>query len=452
VKIAYEYLRKSTLDKKGIFEQHRKDLSALASRLDAEIPEDGVYIDDDTSASEKRGKKTAWAKCLADIRAKRPDFLLGWKHDRLGRRLGDLEGLDELASEVGIRVWTHTDGDLFANPAWPFLAAQAKTETRNTSIRVKAAQELRRSKGLQSGGGSRPFGYAADRATVISKEKAWFRELVMRLTDGEPRNALARDFNVRGIRTAGGTLWTAGRIVMVVSNPRYAGFLVHKGEVIGKGTWPSLITPEEFELVKSALAATAPKKVGRPVTTLLAHILRCGICLTPMVGSTSKGRKRYKCPFPECKRVSRSREPIDALVTLRIQEKLNSEVIAVELEKIARIVDDLAQVDVELDLRIFELRQKYTNGALSGEDFYPMLDDLRQQQKQTQASYTGALTEQAQLARESTARERWDSWTTDQKRLFIKARVTAIEVFHPEAPGVACDQDVKIIWRRRLTE
>ena len=61
--------------------------------------------------------------------------------------MGDIERLDDLCRKVGAKVWSVTEGDLFANVLWTFQAAQAKAESRNTSERVRRAFEAKRAQG-----------------------------------------------------------------------------------------------------------------------------------------------------------------------------------------------------------------------------------------------------------------------------------------------------------------
>ena len=121
---------------RGVVRQAQK-MIALVEEETAHVI---LFVDNDLSASKKRKEAAEWWKALDYVRDEKPPKLLGVKHDRLGRRMADLEDLEDTCRESGnTRVITLADGDLFANPAWPFLAAMAKTEARNTSFRVKLA-------------------------------------------------------------------------------------------------------------------------------------------------------------------------------------------------------------------------------------------------------------------------------------------------------------------------
>jgi DNA invertase Pin-like site-specific DNA recombinase len=70
-------------------ERQRQDVAALAERLGADLVR--VFEDNDVSAFTERGPETAWQAMLGYIREHRPDFVLAYRMDRFGRRMGDIE-------------------------------------------------------------------------------------------------------------------------------------------------------------------------------------------------------------------------------------------------------------------------------------------------------------------------------------------------------------------------
>jgi DNA invertase Pin-like site-specific DNA recombinase len=320
-------------DRDGISRQ-RADIKSLAASNGAVLPDEAIFYEDDTSGSKKRNVKSEWEKLKKFVADHKPDFLFGTAADRLGRRLADIEDLDDLTRETGTKVLTLKEGDLFSSPAWPFIAAQAKAEAMNTAIRVQRSQEARRQKGRDSGGGHRPYGYKSDRMTVIEKEAEVIRDVVRRVSKGETINSIAMDLNRRKVATVTkGKEWSTLMVRRMAQNPRYAGLNVHKEKVVGTAAWPAIITLPEHEAVKRALSTVSKPKAGRPTSSLLGGIVRCGNCGMPM-NSTRSGKRYYiyRCSGNSggragCGRLSRGRDLVDAWVTERIMTQLDESVI-----------------------------------------------------------------------------------------------------------------------------
>ena len=94
-------------------------------------------------------------------------------------------------------------GEVSNNAAWPVLAAVPKMEARATSMRVKAANRVRREKGLPPAGGRRAFGFEQDRVTLRASEVSVLRELAERAIHGEGLYQLTRWLQDTGVRPSG---------------------------------------------------------------------------------------------------------------------------------------------------------------------------------------------------------------------------------------------------------
>lgn len=89
-------------------ERQRHDVAALAERLGADLVR--VFEDNDVSAFTERGPETAWHAMLGYLREERPDFVLAYRMGRFGRRMGDIERLDDLCRSTGTRAWSVAEG------------------------------------------------------------------------------------------------------------------------------------------------------------------------------------------------------------------------------------------------------------------------------------------------------------------------------------------------------
>src|SRR5215207_9344423 len=106
----------------------------------------------------------------------------------------------------------------------------------------------------------------------------------------------------------------------MLMRPRNAGVRTHHGEVIGRGQWAPILSPEDFHQAEAILSnpmrRTTPGRDG--LVHLLSAIARCGVCGAPVTvtkGRAYKGiRKRvYRCP--QRVHVLRDQESVDDLVT-----------------------------------------------------------------------------------------------------------------------------------------
>ncbi|MFE7804128.1 recombinase family protein [Streptomyces sp. NPDC057430] len=329
--IGYLRITQDPTDERAGVTRQREDVIKLADRLGRNLV--AIFVDNDVTAVKTRRADTDWAKgVLAHLRDHPDDWLLGTSHDRIGRRLGDLESLhDHQLEHPPFKVWTVSDADLFASEAWPYLAAQAKVEAMATRRRVIRQKESRRAKGLDGSLGVRPFGFEKNRLTPVVEEREAFREAVRRALEGESASSIAADFNRRGIHRTGGGTWRAGSLRRMLLSPRYVGDLTHKGVVVKEGgaAWKPFIDRETYDRLRSMLARTArPQAGGRPSTSLLGGIARCGRCGVAMTAAKTAphGRLVYRCSqnLGGCGRVSRSREAVDQFVTERLLRMLDT--------------------------------------------------------------------------------------------------------------------------------
>lgn len=423
--------------RRGVTRQ-RQDVAALAERLGVELAE--VFEDNSVSATKVRRADTEWARCLAWIEEHRPDYLLAFKLDRLARTLTDFETLERLGKSTGLRVITVAEGDLFQSAIWPFAAAQAKTEAMNTSLRVRRALQARRERGLDNGGGSRAFGFEDDKVTVIPDEAMVIREMADRVIAGESLNSLCRELAARGIRKPqGGTfLGQPHQLGTLLTRPRYAGLLEHKGEVIGKAAWPAILDESTYAAVRQVILEKKAKypQGGRPISTLLGGIVRCGLCRTPMRGgATGNGGLTYRCPTEGCGKVVRQRAKIEEFVVERLLADVDTGIIDAERSTLREEVEGLRIEIGEAEHRLYVLHVKHDRREVGESDFYRTLDTLRRQATALQRAYEPALARLRAMQGTEAAADRWESWSVDQRRAFIRSRLAAILVYPATSRG-----------------
>ncbi|MCX5344411.1 recombinase family protein [Streptomyces atratus] len=437
----------------------RGAVTDLADRLGLHLIK--IFTDDSVSASKVRHDKSQWVQGVVQHLSDQPlTWLLGTRHDRLGRRLSDLEDLHDHQQEYpGFKVYTVAEGDLFANPAWPFLAAQAKVESMATSLRLRRQKESRRAQGLDSSGGRRPFGFQPDRHTVVPAERDAYREAVARVLAGESTTRIAQDFNRRGTHPAAGGQWQSHMLRRVLRNPRYVGLLTHKGQIVGPAAWPGFIDRETYNALLQALVKTAqPRPEGHSVS-LLGGVATCGRCGTSMTGARKSGSNggslMYRCDrgIGGCGQVSRQRTLVDQYVTQKVLFMLQQLPIASSRESARANLAELNKLERELEQRIWKLDEAYEHGNLATIDYCRIAGRIRQRIDTLHKQIGAARLHAETTLRADTAEARWDGWTKEERRIFIRSQLATVVVKpvgrcgrRPKGAGLR-DDEIEIITR-----
>lgn len=241
-------------------------------------------------------------------------------------------GVSRLASVSGdIDLSTH-DGQLIAR----ILGAMARKESDDKSRRVtRKHQELARA-GKVSGGGTRPYGYEADRRTVVEAEAVVIRELADRALAGEAVRALCRDLDERGLSTVTGVSWKPWTLTRLLMSGRISGQREHRGAIVAEAEWPGIIAPQQTAQLRRMLS-DASRRTNQAVRRYpLVRLLRCGLCGATLVSRPKKGgARRYICAtgpgYVGCGHICVLAEPLEAFVVQALLDRLDSPELAAAL-------------------------------------------------------------------------------------------------------------------------
>jgi site-specific DNA recombinase len=240
------------------------------------------YTDNDQSAY--RGKRRpAYIQMMEDLKDGFIDAVIVWHLDRLTRSPAELEsffhamsaaGDPPMASVAGDYDLSTHDGQFHARipGQWPRRRATTSPVACNANT-----QELAEA-GKLSGGGTRPFGFEADRLTIRPDEATVIREIAERILAGDSKTSICRDLDARGITTSTGRTWAISSLDRMIRSARIAGLREYKGQIIGPAQWPAIITPEVLARVRAAAAAGAASASRTPRRYLLAGMARCSLC------------------------------------------------------------------------------------------------------------------------------------------------------------------------------
>jgi site-specific DNA recombinase len=287
-------------------ERQRKDCVRLAAKLGWRVID--TYTDNDISAYSGR-RRPEYERLLSDLTSGRIDGLVTWHLDRLNRSPVELERLIPLLERHGVQVQTVTAGVIdIGTPSGRAVArtlgAWARFESENKSERLRAKKMELAMLGAINGGRNRPYGYAADRVTVIPAEAKILRELMRRFLAGTPTVQLCRDMNARGVPPTGTRPWHT-TVGAMLQSPRIAGWRQtpnpHQSRrtqpgFLFRAQWPAIVSRRDVERA-TVLLLDETLRPGTNSRSLMSKIAICSICGLPLshTRATTRDPERYVC-------------------------------------------------------------------------------------------------------------------------------------------------------------
>lgn len=335
------------------------------------------YVDNDISAYSGK-RRPEYARMLDDLAGGQRDGVLVYHLDRLHRQPRELEEfLDlcirhrvaHLACVTGeVDLATH-DGQFHAR----ILGAVARKESDDKSRRLRRKHlEIARA-GRTSGGGTRPYGYASDRVTVIPEEAKLIKEMAERILAGESLRSVASELNDRGLRTVTGRDWTPHTVRQILISARVSGQREHHGDIVGKAAWPRIIAPTQTARLR-ALFSDPERRTNRVARKyLLAGLLRCGACGATLVARPREDhRRRYVCPRDPgrdgCGKTFILADEVEVFVVDAVLHRLSGPRLASSIRRRSATVAAAAKIIRELDrdqAQLDELAAAYGRKSIS---------------------------------------------------------------------------------------
>ena len=159
-----------------------------------------VYVDNDTSAYSGK-KRPEYERMLDDLAAGIRDAVIVYHLDRLHRRPRELEDFLDLCQRSASATCLRHRRDRPRHTRRPLPCPYPRRrgpqgERRQEPTLIRKHLEIAR-RGKVSGGGTRPYGYAEDRLTVVCQEAAVIKEMAERLLAGDSLRSIAADLNDR---------------------------------------------------------------------------------------------------------------------------------------------------------------------------------------------------------------------------------------------------------------
>ena len=268
-----------------------------------------VYIDEGISGKNII-ERPALNDLIADVKAKRVNNVLVYKIDRLTRSTRDLIQLTDLFNEQGCgfnslmeNIDTGTaSGRMFLK----IIGIFAEFERENLIERITVAYEKKAKEGYANTSFAIPYGYRREKGvldiTINEEESHIVKEIFnMYLEKHQSFNAIARELNLRKIKSNHNTKWSASSVGYILKNPLYAGKIRYSVTDKNRyfendGRHQAIVTEEVFNKVQRKLAKMQKTIKKRPrEENYYCGTLRCALCGSKMTthGQYSRDKAKY---------------------------------------------------------------------------------------------------------------------------------------------------------------
>jgi DNA invertase Pin-like site-specific DNA recombinase len=447
-------------DAAGVTRQH-EDCLAYCERSGFDVVE--VYGDNDISASAyTRKQRPSYRRMLAAARAGELDVIVAWHLDRLYRRPRELEDLVDLIEARGGGLEVHTlSGDFDLTTAdgramARVLVAMAAKASDDSSRRIRRKALELAERGQPTGGGTRPFGYEADRRTVREPEAAHVREAARRLLAGETIRGILREWTAAGVPTVTGGPWRVTSLRRVMVSPRIAGLREHNGTVIGPASWPPIITAEEHEALRAILLDPGRRMNHTTARSyLLTGFAVCGLCGARLIARPNgRGARAMVCATGEaggCGKIRRVAGPLEDHVRDRVLAALDGPALAAALR--ARAGDDRRAQRIMEAIRADEARLERTvslavEGAITAAELRRLRAEIDGRLDDHRRALARLAVGAVELPRGDLA-EWWGAASLDRRRAVLGLLVEEVRVLPAVRGRTRFDPSrVEIAWRQ----
>lgn len=261
------------------------------------------------------------------------------------------------------------------------------------------------------------------------------------LLSGVPLGAITRDLNDRGVPTVRGNKWAPGTVRDLLIRPRLAGLSTYRGQVVGQGQWPAIISEDLHHAVVALVNDPARRTTtGNRAAYLMSGLATCAVCgnsITSFGIKTSGGGKPrylYRCRTNAC--VARRRDWVDDYVTEVVLARLSREDARELLADQSRPDFDALRTEAHaIRIRLDDLAAEYADGAIDRlqlragtEKARARLEEIERLQRHT--SRAPILRD---LVEAEDVRAVWDQLSLDRQRAVVQCLVTVR--FHPGGGG-----------------
>ncbi len=246
---------------------------------------------EDAAKTGTNANRPGYQLMLAEIGKLKPNALILWKTDRLGRDRFELVDAKRRIREAGCRIeliaeMSPTDDPesiLFEGMAESF----AEYYSRMLSVNIKRGMDYNAEHGLYNG--HKVFGYTGKPHEPYEVDPATapaVRKMFADYASGKSMKEVCDDLNNAGFRTVKGGLFSVKTLSRMLKNRRYLGEYAESGVVIPDGM-PRLVDDATFQAVQTRLLENRKRKSRKRTGASrywLSGKLYCGKCGAPVTG------------------------------------------------------------------------------------------------------------------------------------------------------------------------
>lgn len=425
------------------------------------------YTDNDLSAFKENVIRPAFEELLSDLASGRIDGIVCYNLDRFARKTEDLDRAIKIFDQAryGPRkmrfATVEGDIDLASDDGLTMarvMVTFANKSSRDTARRVRRAHLALAQAGVPVGG-SRPFGWQADRRTLDTREASAIVEAVDRLLKGTPLHQIVRDWQAAGIKSPRGNPWSTTTLRNMLRSPRLAGYRVYQADICRdqdgrpvKGQYEPILSEElwsalQLQLGHSQLAAGEnPGKRKYLLSGLL--ICECGKRMAGNRVSTKWSPHVYACRPPTtsgggCGRNAITGSKLDSLVTELVLRRLAGRTASIDESAVYAPVSEIE----DKTARIEELMAAYREGVMPASLVFDNVRTLTQELAELRR-HQATILRQAKTTSSADAIQSWDQMTVDEQRQVLTEELVAVAIKRASKRGNQFDVTrIEPVWR-----
>lgn len=443
-------------DELGV-QRQEDDCRELAAARGMDVVE--VYRDNDMGAStrSRAKRRPSFDRLLADAAAGRFAVVLAYSNSRLTRRPAELETLIALHEQHGTTIETVVSGADDLSTADGGMVARIKAnvdtaEAERISERV-TRRHLENAREGRPVGGTRPFGWRADKVTVNPAEAALIRQAAADVVRGIPLRRIVDAWREAGVSTSRGAAWSSQTVRQMLRSPRLAGYRVHRGAVAldragrpVRGQWEAILDDDTHAAVVAALSrpdgrSRIPRKGARHY--MLTGLLRCAVCNGSMYGNKAGETFSYRC-HGDGHTNAVSGPGADDVVAGVILARLATEDFTGDVPEPPPVSARVGEIGEQIE----ELMGAYVAGKLTGAIVFPAVEELEAERAglRRERDQAAAASKRPDVTQLDT--ERWEAMDNDERRAMCETLFSAVLVKPAEKRANRFDPTrVEPIWR-----
>ena len=248
----------------------------------------------DRAISGRSDDRAQFQLMLHELEKIKPDYLILWKVDRMGRNKEEIAYNKYRCKKAGVKV-AYVAEEIPDTPEGVILESVLEGFAEYYSLQM--AQNIRRgqrnaAEKCQVIGGRRILGYktGANKQYEIDEDGAAIvRDIFKRYLAGESQTEIVNALNASGHRTLRGQTFTINSIRSLLKNEKYTGVYIWKDQIRVEGGMPAIIDHETWEKAQKLMRTNKKAPAAKETADyILTDKLFCGHCGGPMSGISGK--------------------------------------------------------------------------------------------------------------------------------------------------------------------